>query len=186
MGKQLIETYEDQFSLETRRPDLTVNVPATVKNGFACQKGDVLGEITSSGLMRRRSRTTVDTTAFGTGSATGKVADPTVFADGDVLKKVDGTTIGTIAVGGINLVTRIITLTGNAAVAVADGVPVVASDGSQIAALVAEDGSDGNGDTTINVITQSPALDISKMRGLDDTAITELSGKKLPGNLLKF
>jgi hypothetical protein len=184
--KKLVETFPDQYSLETRRPDLTVNVPATVKDGFKCQKGDVLGEITSSGLFRRRSRTNADGSGFGTGSAVGTVEDASVFAPGDVLKNAAGTTIGTIAANGVNTVTNQVTLTANAAVAVADGAAVVASDGSQIAAVVAEEGSDGVGDTSINVITQSPALDISKMRGLDDSAITDLGGKKLPGNVLKF
>lgn len=186
MPKELIETIGKQVSLETRRPDLTVNMGATVKDGYACQKGDVMGEITASGLLRRRTRTTVDTTAFATNSPTGKVADPTLFKDGEVLKNSAGATIGTIAVGGINLTTRVITLTGNAAVAVADGAGVYGSDGSQVAQCIAEEGSNGVGDTSINVITQSPALDISKLRGLDDTAITELGGKKLLSSYLKF
>lgn len=186
MGKQLVETYATRKSLETRRPDMTVNIGATVKDGYACAQGDVMGVITASGLLRRRTRTTVDTTAFSTGTATGKVADPTVFKDGEVLKNAAGATIGTIAVGGINLVTRVITLTANAAVNVADGAGVYGSDGSQVASVIAEEGSDGDGDTPINVITQSPALNISLLRGLDDTAITELGGKVLPGNLLKI
>lgn len=184
MGKKLVETFADQYSLETRRPDLTVNMAATIKDEFACQKGDVLGEITASGLMRRRTKTTVDTTAFATNSATGKLADVSPFVVGDVLKNAAGATIGTI--DSINTETRVVTLAANAAVAVADGAGVYGSDGSQVAAVIAEEGSDGDGDTSINVITQSPALDISKLRGLDDTAITDLGGKKLPGNLLKF
>jgi len=186
MGKELLETFEKQFNLETRRPDLTVNIGVTVKNGHSCQKGDILGIITASGLARRRTRTTVDTTAFADDSPTGKVADPTVFKDGDVLKNAAGATIGTIAVGGINLVTRVITLTDDAEVAVANGAGVYGSDGSQVASVIADEGSDGVGDTPIKVITQSPAIDISKLRGLDDTAVTELGGKKLPGNVMKF
>jgi hypothetical protein len=184
MGKQLIETFEDQYSLETRRPDLTVNFGATVKDGFSCEKGDVMGVITASGLLRRRTKTTVDTTAFSTAAATGKLADVTPFVAGDVLKNAAGATIGTIQ--SINTATRVVTLTGNAAVNVADGAGVYGSDGSEVASVIAEEGSDGDGDTPINVITQSPALDISKLRGLDDTAITDLGGKKLPGNVLKF
>lgn len=184
--KTLVETYEEQFSLETRRPDLTVNVAATVKTGFSCKKGDVLGEITSSGLLRRRTRATTTGGGFSTASAVGSVDDASVFVAADVLKNAGGTTIGTIAANGVNTTTNQVTLTGNAAVNVAAGASVFGSDGSQVAAFVAEEGSDGVGDTSINVITQSPALDISKMRGLDDTAITDLRGKKLPGNLLKF
>lgn len=184
MGKRLVETYEEQYSLETRRPDLTVNIGATVKDGFGCQKGDVMGVITASGLLRRRTKSTVDTTAFSTGAATGKLADVTPFTVGDVLKNSGGTTIGTIQ--SIDTTTRIVTLTGNAGVNVANGADVFGSDGSQVASVIAEEGSDGNGDTPINVITQSPALDVSKLRGLDDTAVTELGGKKLPGNVMKF
>lgn len=184
MGKKLVEEFADQFSLETRRPDLTVNIGATVKDEFACQKGDVMGVITASGLLRRRTKSDVDTIAFAVDSDTGKLDDVTPFAAGDVLKNAAGTTIGTIE--SINTATRVITLTGNAGVAVADGAGVYGSDGSQVAAVIAEEGSDGDGDTPINVITQSPALDISKLRGLDDTAITDLGGKKLPGNVLKF
>lgn len=182
MGKQLVETFDTQYSLETRRPDLTVNVAATVKDGFACQKGDVLGEITSSGLMRRRSRSLVTGTAFATTSPTGTVADGSVFKVGDALTNAAGAAVGTVQ----SIVGNTITLAANAAVAVATGAAVLGSDGSQIAAVIAEEGSDGNGDTPINVITQSPALDVSKLRGLDDSAITDLGGKKLPGNLLKF
>ncbi|HQU83498.1 MAG TPA: hypothetical protein PKY59_10250 [Pyrinomonadaceae bacterium] len=186
MGKRQIETYEEQFSLETRRPDLTVNIAATVKTGFNCKKGDVLGEITSSGLFRRRTRAAAAGSGFSTAAANGTVDDASVFTPGDVLKNAAGTTIGTIAANGVNTLTNQITLTGNAAVNVAAGNSVFGSDGSQVAAFLAEEGSDGVGDTSINVITQSPALDISKTRGLDDTAITDLGGKKLPGNLLKF
>lgn len=186
MGKQLVETFPTQVSLETRRPDLTVNIGITVKDGFKCQKGDVLGVITSSGLARRRSRSVADGAGFSNASPVGVVEDASVFAASDVLKKTDGTTIGTVAANGINTVTNQVTLTGNAAINVSDGTPVVASDGSQVSSVIAEEGSDGVGDTPINVITQSPALDISKLRGLDDSAITELGGRKLPGNLLKI
>lgn len=184
MGKTLVEEFAEQYELETRRPDLSVHIALTVKDDFACQKGDVMGEITASGLIRRRTKTTVDTTAFATNSATGKLADVSPFVAGDVLKNAAGTTIGTIQ--SINTTTRVVTLTGNAAVAVADGAGVYGSDGSEVAAVIANEGSDGEGDTPIDVITQSPALDISKLRGLDATAITDLGGKKLPGNLLKF
>ena len=185
MPTKTVEEYGERIQLEAVRENLTVSVPVTVKNGFKCEQGDVLGRITSSSLYRRRSRTTVDTTAFGTGSATGKVADPSVFADGDVLKKVDGTLVGTIAVGGINLVTKIITLTANAAVAVADGLPIVASDGSQIAEVIADKDSDGNGDTPINAFIGG-FLEEAKLSGLDSTAKDELGGKSTANGIFKF
>ncbi|MDQ3132125.1 MAG: hypothetical protein M3Q99_15365 [Acidobacteriota bacterium] len=180
-----IETYAQREPLETIKPELAVQIPLTIADGHAVQKGDVLGVITSSGYGRRRSRTTVDTTAFGTGSTTGKVADATLFKDGDVLKNAAGATIGTIAVGGINLVTRVITLTANAAVAVADGAAVYGSDGSEVASVIADEGSDGDGVTSMRVFIAG-LLKKSKLRGLDATAETELGGKTMPGDIFKF
>lgn len=299
--KRLVETVEEQFSLETRRPDLTVNMAVTVKDGHTCSKGDVLGVITSGGLLRRRPVSLVGETEFGTGSTLGSVEDGTLFKAGDVLKAYapvqqveTATVVGTIGASGAGNATVIITsalmssspktysvavanndtaaqvagkirtalalpgelvdfydvsgsganviltakeaaandatlnididngtcsgltdaptsvnttpgrvamttvgtvlsisgnditLTGNASIAVAEGAVIAASDGSQVAAVIAEEGSDGDGDTPINVITQSPALDISKLGGLDDSAITDLGGRVLPGNLLKL
>lgn len=185
MPTKTIETYGQQVALEALRPDLAVLIPFTVKDGHSCQKGDVLGLITSSGYARRRTFTTVDTTAFATNATTGKVADPSVFKDGDVLKNAAGATIGTIAVGGINLTTRIITLTGNAAVAVADGAAVLGSDGSQVAKGIADDGVDGVGDTPISGFI-SGLLNESALRGLDSTAKTELGGVSVAGGIFKF
>ncbi len=180
-----IETYPQRESLETIKPELAVQIPLTMAPGSAVQKGDVLGVITSSGYGRRRTRTTVDTTAFATTSPTGKVADATIFKDGDVLKNSAGTTIGTIAVGGINLTTRVITLTANAAVGVADGAAVLGSDGSQVASVIADEGCDGVGTNPIRVFIAG-LLRESKLRGLDATAKTELGGISKPGDIFKF
>ncbi|GEM_PF-3148383 len=185
MPTKTIETHGQKVALEALRPDLAVLIPFTVKDGFSCQKGDVLGLISSSGYARRRTYTTVDTSAFATNSTTGKVADASIFKDGDVLKNAAGTTIGTIAVGGINLTTRVITLTGNAAVAVADGAAVIGSDGSQVAKGIADEGVDGSDDTPVSGFIAGLLVE-SSLRGLDATAKTELGGVSVAGGIFKF
>ena len=185
MPTKTIETSPERKSLETVRADLAVLLPLTIVAGHACAFGDVLGVIASSGFGRRRTRTTVDTTAFAVDSPTGKVADASLFKDGDVLKNVNGVTIGTIAVGGVNLVTRVITLTGNAAVAVADGMPVLGSDGSQVAKAIADAGSDGDGNTPIDVMIGGFVKE-SSVNGLDATAKTELGGVSTINGVFKF
>lgn len=180
-----VETHPTRELLEALRVDLAIKVPATVADGHAVAFGDVLGLISASSKLRRRTRTTVDTTAFATNSMTGKVADASIFKDSDVLKNAAGATIGTIAVGGINLTTRVLTLTANAAVAVADGAAVLGSDGSEVAKAFADQDSDGEGDTPIAVIIAGP-LKESKLRGLDATAKTELSGRSTVGGIFIF
>lgn len=180
-----VTTYSQRKSLETVRADLAVLLPLTIAAGFAVGFGDVLGVIDSSGFGRRRTRTTVDTTAFATTSATGKVADASLFKDGDVLKNSAGATIGTIAVGGINLTTRVITLTANAAVAVADGAAILGSDGSQVAKAISDAASDGVGNTPIDVMI-SGLVKESMINGLDATAKTELGGTSTINGVFKF
>lgn len=181
MGKRLVETYAEQVELENRRPDLKVNRPFTVKTGFACRQADLMGIITASGLLRRRTQAKVTGTAFATNSPTGTVDDASVFAVGDALKNAAGSAVGTIL--SINLETNTITLSANASNAVATDANVFGSDGSQTAAVIADEGSDGVGDTPITTIVQSPAILVSRLRGLDSTAITDLGGKVVAGEL---
>ncbi len=185
MPTRTVETSPQRKSLETVRADLAVLLPLTIAAGFAVAFGDVLGVIDANGFGRRRTRTTVDTTAFATTSTTGKVADASLFKDGDVLKNAAGATIGTIAVGGVNLTTRVITLAANAAVAVADGAAVLGADGSQIAKALSDAGSDGVGNTPIDVMVAG-YVNESLVNGLDSTAKTELGGTSTINGVFKF
>ncbi len=185
MPTRTVETSPQRKSLETVRADLAVLLPLTIAAGCAVGFGDVLGVIDASGFGRRRTRTVVDTQAFATNSNTGKVADASVFRDGDVLKNVNGATVGTIAVGGINLATRVITLTANAAVAVADGMSVLGSDGSQVARAISDAASDGVGNTPLDVMV-SGFVKKSSINGLDATAESELRGATTINGVFKF
>ncbi len=183
MPSKTIETSPQKFTLEAIKPELAAFFGATIGDGFSCAKGDTLGIVTSSGFVRKRTKTTVDTTAFATDSTTGKLADVSPFKAGDVLKNAAGQTIGTIQ--SINTATRVITLTGNAAVAVANGAGVYGSDGSQVAKGFADEGSDGDGVTQIPVCIGG-YLEEANLNGLDSTAKTELGGISTVGGIFKF
>ena len=181
MGTKIVGTYQNPRSLAEVRPDLLVEINATVKDGHSCLRGEVMGVITSSGLSRRRTRSLVKTTAFATTSPNGTVEDGTKYRVGDVLKNAAGTTVGTIQ----TIVGNNITLAANAAVAVAIDAAVYASDGSEKASWIADDGSDGDGDTTVTAIVGGFLLE-SLIIGLDATAKTELGGISLPGGIFKY
>jgi hypothetical protein len=183
MTTTLVKTFDPRDVLEALKPELAVTVPLTIKTGFAVARKDVLGVITASGLGRRRTRQPVAVTAFATTSPTGQVADASVFAVGDVLKNAAGVTIGTVQ--SINTTTNVITLTGNAAVAVGIGADVLGSDGSEVAQAIADGASDGVGDTTISVKIGG-YLKQTGLRGLDSTAKTELGGVSTVGGIFKF
>lgn len=185
MPTKLVQTFAERESLEALRADLAVVIPGTVKSGFKVQRKDVLGVISASSMLRRRSRTTATGTGFATNSTIGQVADSSVFAPGDVLKAADGTIIGTVLTVDPTVTPNSVTLTANAAVAVAASGVVVASDGSQVAACIADQESDGTGDTTINIFI-SGLLKEAILRGLDATAKSELGGRSLPGGIFKF
>lgn len=181
MPTKEIGTYTDPTSLASVRADLLVEINATVKDGHSCSRGEVMGIITSSGLARRRSRSLVKTTAFATNSPNGTVEDGTKFRVADVLKNAAGSTVGTIqSITGNNIV-----LTGNAATAVAVDAAVYASDGSEKASFISDDGSDGDGDTTVTAVVGG-YLEESMIIGLDATAKTDLGGVSLPGGIFKF
>jgi hypothetical protein len=181
MGTKVIGNYENPRSLAALRADLLVEINATVKDGHSCLRAEVMGIITSSGLARRRTRSLVKTTAFAANSPNGTVEDGTKYKVGDVLKNAAGTTVGTI----LTIVGNNITLAANAAVAVAIDAAVYASDGSEVAKFIAEDGSDGVSDTTVTAIVGG-YLEESLLIGLDATAKTELGGISLPGGIFKF
>jgi hypothetical protein len=183
MPTQTIETIAAKQPLEMLEARLSPAIPVTAKNAFAVGRGDVIGIITSGGLARRRSRATVTGTAFATNSPTGTVDDVSVFVAGDVIKNAAGVTVGTIQ--SIVVGTNTITLTGNAAVAVATGANVFGSDGSQVAMGIADEGSDGVGDTPIRVIVGG-YLNESLLLRLDATAKTDLAGSSRAGGIFKF
>lgn len=181
MGTKVIGTYTNPRSLAEVRADLLVEINATVKDGHSCLRGEVMGIITSGGLARRRTHSLVTGTAFATNSPTGTVADGTKFKVGDVLTNAAGGNVGTISA----IVGNTITLSGNAAVAVATGAPVLGSDGSQVAKFITDDASDGDGDTPVTAIVGGYLLE-SLIIGLDATAKTELGGISLPGGIFKY
>ncbi|MET0626575.1 MAG: hypothetical protein ABW250_26810 [Pyrinomonadaceae bacterium] len=185
MPTKTIATYGERNPLEAVRADLAVKVAAVIASGFIVLVGDVLGAISASGKLRRRTRAVAAGSGFGTGAATGEVVDASVFKAGDVLKNAAGTTIGTIAAGGVNTSTNVITLTANAAVAVAAGAGVYGSDGSQVAAAISDDETDGTADANATVFIGG-YLKESELRGLDSTAKSELGGASVVGGRFKF
>jgi hypothetical protein len=178
-----VQTFDQREVLEALREDLAVTVSLTIKTGYVVARKDVLGVITESGLGRRRARTTAAGAGFATNSAVGHLTDASVFAAGDVLTKSDGMNVGTVQSVDPNANT--VTLTGNAAVAVAAGVAVLASDGSQVAQAIADGASDGVGDTTISVKIGG-YLKETGLRGLDSSAKAELGGVSTVGAIFKF
>lgn len=183
MPTTTIETNAARVALEKIRPDIAPAVGLTAKDGFAIGRGDVVGVITASGLGRRRTRATVGDDPTAVDSDIFNVDDASVFAVGDVVKNSAGVTVGTIE--SIDLDTNVITLTGNAAVVVATGANVFGSDGSQTAKGIADEASDGVGDTPIRILIGG-CLDESLCLRLDATAKTELAGSSRVGGIFKF
>lgn len=181
MPSKTIETHPERTPLEARNSELASLVGVTARNGSAIARGDVVGQVTTGGKYRRRTRAAVTGTAFSTASATGSVDDATVFAVGDVLKNSAGTTIGTIQ----SIAANVITLTANAAVNVATGANVFGSDGSEVAKGIADEASDGVGDTNIPVFVCGLLVEALCLR-LDATAKTELAGASVAGGIFKF
>ncbi|MGB8508411.1 MAG: hypothetical protein WCD76_08395 [Pyrinomonadaceae bacterium] len=185
MPSRIVEEFAGRESLVAVNIALAALVPLTVALGFIVKQGDVVGVITSTGLGRRRTRAVAAGSGFATSAATGQVDDASVFAPGDVLKNAAGTTVGTIAAGGVNKLTNVITLTANAAVAVAAGAAVLGSDGSQVAKAISDDETDGTADAVTSVYICG-LLKEAKLRGLDSTAKAELGGVSTAGGIFKF
>lgn len=182
MPTQTIETFDDREALEATRPDLAVLVGAVAAAGFIILRGAVCGIITTTSKLRRRTRAVAAGAGFATNATTGQVNDATVFKAGDVLTNAAGATVGTVA----NVPTKTaITLTANAAVAVAAGAAVLGSDGSQVAAVISYDQTDGTQDANIAVYITG-LLKEAKLIGLDSTAKTELAGSSKVGGIFKF
>lgn len=181
MPSKTLETFPQRVPLEARKAEIAAQVGVTAKNTFAIRRGAVVGQITSDGLYRERTRAAVTGTAFAANSPTGTVDDASIFVAGDVLKNAAGVAVGTIQ----SIAANTITLTGNAAVAVATGANVFGSDGSQATKGISDSVSDGVGDTQIDVFVCG-LLDESLCLRLDATAKTELGGASVAGGIFKF
>lgn len=179
------EIFPKKVPLERVRPDLAVAVAVTIATGFIVRQGDVLGLISASGKGRRRTRTTTAGTGFANNSPNGQVTDASVFKAGDVIKKTDGTTIGTVQSVDLTTTPDTVVLTGNAAVNVAADVDVVGSDGSQVAKAISDQETTGTQDTPVTALVGG-YLDESKLRGLDSSAKSELGGASVAGGIFKF
>ena len=185
MPTKTVETHAERDPLEAVRPDLAVIVPAVAADGHMVKRGDVVGAISASGKVRRRTRTTAAGTGFAVDSPTGRVEDASVFVANDVLKNAAGATVGTVQSVDTTTTPDTVTLTANAAVAVAAGAAVLGSDGSQVAQAISDDETDGAGDANVAVYISGP-LKESKLRGLDATAKAELGGASTVGGIFKF
>ena len=184
MPSKLIQTFPQRIALEATKSELAALIGVTTLAGLAINQGDVLGSVTATDKYRRRTRALATGAGFTTASPTGTVDDASVFVPGDVLKNAAGATVGTIAPGGVNIATNTITLTANAAVAVAAGTAALGSDGSQTAKAVSDQATDGT-ETQIAVFICGLLVE-SRLRGLDATAKAELGGASVAGGIFKF
>ncbi len=175
--QKVLEEFPARKQLAVVKPDLAAAVPVTVGDGFSCEQGDVLGKAGGTGFYRRRSVTEASGDGFSNASPVGTVADATVFQPGDVLVG-GGDPLGTVS--AIDESTNQVTLTANATNDAAAGTDVMASDGSQIAEVIADASSDGVGEATIAAVVTG-ILDLDQIRGLDVSAIAELGGASRAG-----
>jgi len=189
MPQQTINTYPKRVPLEAVKADLALRIPLTVKAGTPIRRGAVCGVKTADDYVRERKRSLAAGTGFSDATPTGQITngDGVRFEVGDTLKNEAGEEIGEIQ--GIDSITNpdTITLTGNAAVNVAVGEAVLADDGSEIAACVADEEvkSTEEKDTQLSPYIGG-ALKQSLLLGLDDSAKAELNGKSYPGDIFKF
>lgn len=184
MPSKLVETFAERDPLEALRADLAVRIPATVAPNFKVKQGDVCGIISASGKIRRRTRALATGAGFAVDSAVGHVNDASVFAAADVLKNAAGATVGTVQ--SVDTDANTVTLTANAAVAVAAGAAVLGSDGSQVASVISDEETDGANEDTNIAVYAGGYLKEARLRGLDATAKTELGGASRPGGIFKF
>ena len=179
-----VEEFPERDALEAVKPELAVLVPATVAANFKVKRGDVCGIISAFSKIRRRTRTLAAGTGFAVDSPVGHVEDASLFAAGDVLKNAAGVTIGTVQSVDTTTAPDTVTLTDDAAVAVAAGDAVLGSDGSQVAGCISYNETDGGAeDTNVSVYIAGP-LKEAKLRGLDATAKAELAGRTFGGIFL--
>lgn len=185
MPTKTVSEFPARAQLNKVRPDEAVLVPVTVKSGFVVKQGDVIGKITASGKYRRRARTTATGAGFATNSKVGHVTDASVFAASEVIEDVSGNPIGTIDAGGVDAVNNTVTLVANSSTAIASGTGVRATDGSAVAMGVSDKETDGADDTPVDVFIGG-FFDEAKLRGLDASAKSELSGASVASGIFKF
>lgn len=182
MPTQTMETSPARKALEIIRPDLAVAVPMTALAGFPIRRGDVVGR-TASGKARPQTAAYV-TSGFTTGSPSGDVDNTDVFKIGESLFN-DATNqlIGVIQ----SMVGQTITLTANAAYAVPAGsyVSVKNGDGAPRAVGIADEASDGVGDTPIRVLIAG-YIDSSLTFNLGTKARSDMNGVTLDNGIFKF
>jgi hypothetical protein len=187
--QETIETFPRREPFEAIGGHKLMRVPLTVKAGTAIRRGAVCGVKTADGYVRERKHTLAAGTGFADDSPTGQVTngDGVRFEVGDTLKNEAGETIGEIQAIDVTTNPDTITLTGNAQVNVAAGEAVVADDGSEVAACIAEEEvkSTEAKDTVLSVDIGG-AIKESLVIGLDDSARAELNGKSFPGGIFKF
>jgi hypothetical protein len=172
-----IEEWAGREPLESRRADLAVRIPMVAKAGFAILRASVLGIITASGFLRRRTRTNASADA-GDNQTVIAVDDAAPFAAGDVLKLEDGTGIGTVAVGGVNTEDNELTCVANLAVAITDGDAILGSDGSQVAKVIADEAVKATEAANTNMSPyEAGILKKDMIVGLDESAMEELRGR---------
>src|SRR6185503_16236382 len=171
--QEVINTFARRVPLEAISGFKSLQIPLTVKTGTGIRRGAVCGTKTADGYLRERKRTLAAGTGFSDSSPTGQVTngDGGLFEVGDVLKNEAGDTIGTIQSVDGTTNPDTITLTGNAAINVAVGEAVLASDGSEVAACIADEGvaSTEAKDTRLSPHIGG-ALKQSLLIGLDDSA----------------
>lgn len=118
MPTRTVEEFGNRVQIESTKPELSVFENAVAKDGCPISLGDVLGKITSGGMLRRRTRSTVKTGGdFSTAAATGKIVDASkYFKAGDVLKiltavlqQETATVAGTIGGSGAGNATVVVT-----------------------------------------------------------------------------
>jgi len=187
--QEVIRTFAKREQFEAIGGHKLLQVPLTVKAGTEIRRGAVCGVKTADDYLRERKRSLSAGTGFSDSSPTGQVTngDGVRFEAGDVLKNEAGDTIGTIQSIDVTTNPDTITLTGNAGVNVAVGEAVVASDGSEVAACIADESvaSTETKDTQLSPIIGGPVKE-SLLLGLDDSARAELNGKSFPGGIFKF
>lgn len=182
-----IEDWPDRIPLESRRADLAVQIPMPAKAAFGFVRGAILGIITASGLLRQRARSTAAGTGFTDNSPTGQVANGEGgrFVAADVLKNETGETIGTVQSVDTTTNPDTITLTGNAQVNVAVGEAVMASDGSEVARLIANEEVKATETENSNLSPYAGGyLKKDQLVGLDDSAIAELNGRVVANDFI--
>ncbi len=179
------QTFKEVVAL---RHDLAVSLPGTVASDAVYGHylpGTVMGKVTATDKLRRFTRNPVKTGgAFTTGAATGSVVGAAaIYEAGDVLKVASsGATIGTVqSVSG-----DVITLTGNATTALAQGLDLYVDDGSEVAVGILVQDVDARGADQDCAIYIGGFFFTDQLIGMTATALTQLGGVTMIQNVTKL